>query len=68
MNFSDYETLFYASSLFSQNRRAPDRVDEMHCCENCKRYEFNEGTYRGCTDDPIDDNDCDGFSPQWVLK
>jgi hypothetical protein len=29
---------------------------------------YNESTCKGCTDDPADDNDCDGFSPQWVLK
>lgn len=69
MKYSDYDKLFSLNSIFSQRRRyCSSDADEMHCCENCKRYEYNEGTCKGYTDDPADDNDCTSFFASWVKR
>lgn len=66
--FGDYEKIFFAGSLLSHSRQEHIHDEEMHCCENCKRYEYNEGSCKGCTEDPADDNKCRMFVADWVLE
>lgn len=64
MNFRDFEKASYLGWMIGN--RLPDNqqnCEEMHCCDNCKIYEFNDGDCTGWGIDSAEDNNCSKFIP-----
>jgi hypothetical protein len=62
MNYGDYEKSAFLGWLLGNrpNANQPEE-DEMHCCDNCRKYEFNDGDCTGWGIDSAEDNHCSYF-------
>jgi hypothetical protein len=62
MKYGDFDKAAYLGWMLGKRSPANQpEEDEMHCCDNCKKYELNDGDCIGWGIDSAEDNHCRQF-------
>ena len=64
MKYGDFEKAAYLGwTIGNRSHSNQPEEDEIHCCDNCKMYELNDGDCIGWGIDSDEDNDCPKYVP-----